>query len=62
MKNAEELLRTSLWGQSLTEGEMTKALAGTSERAFAAGAYICMKGEPVEYWLGIVDGLSQVDL
>ncbi|MGB8301949.1 MAG: Crp/Fnr family transcriptional regulator [Azonexus sp.] len=60
MKNAEELLRTSLWGQSLTEGEMSKAVAGTCERTFAAGAYICMKGEPVEYWMGIVDGLGKM--
>ena len=61
MKNAEELLpRTSLWGQSLTEGEMSKAVAGTCERTFAAGAYICMKGEPVEYWMGIVNGLGKM--
>jgi CRP-like cAMP-binding protein len=60
LKNAEELLRTSLWGQSLTEEEMRKALAGTSERSFAAGAVICMKGEPVDYWMGIVDGLCKM--
>ena len=61
MKNAEELLRTSLWGQSLTDEEMEKALAGTTERAFAAGAFISMKGEPVEYWMGIIDGLGKMD-
>ena len=60
MKNAEELLRTSLWGQSLTEEEMTRALAGTTERTFAAGAFICMKGEPVEYWMGLIDGLGKM--
>ena len=60
MKNAEELLRTSLWGQSLTEQELEKALAGTSERTFAPGAFICMKGEPVEYWMGIIDGLGKM--
>ena len=60
LQNAEELLRTSLWGRSLTEEEMRKALAGTSERAFAAGAFICMKGEPVDYWMGIVDGLGKM--
>jgi CRP-like cAMP-binding protein len=57
---AEELLRTSLWGRSLTEEEMLRALAGTSERSFAAGAFICMKGEPVDYWMGIVDGLGKM--
>lgn len=60
MKNTEELLRTSLWGQSLTEEEILKALAGTSERVFAAGAFICMKGEQVDYWMGIVSGLGKM--
>ena len=60
MKNAEELLRLSLWGQSLTEDEMAKALAGTSERVFPAGAFICMKGEPVEYWMGMINGLGKM--
>ena len=60
MKNAEELLRTSLWGQALTEKEIETALAGTFERSFAPGAFICMKGEPVEYWMGIIDGLGKM--
>ena len=60
MKNAEELLRTSLWGRALTEAEMARALAGTSERTFAAGAFICMKGEPVDYWMGIISGLGKM--
>ena len=60
MKNAEELLRTSVWGPSLTTEEMTKALAGTFERSFAPGAFICMKGEPVDYWMGIIDGLGKM--
>ena len=60
MQNAEELLRTSLWGQAISEDEMAKALAGTLERRFAAGAFICMKGEPVDYWMGIIDGLGKM--
>jgi CRP-like cAMP-binding protein len=39
---------------------MTRALAGTSERVFAAGAFICMKGEPVEYWMGMINGLGKM--
>jgi CRP-like cAMP-binding protein len=60
LKSAEELLRNSLWGQELTESEMSRALAGTCERTFAAGAFICMKGESVDYWMGIVDGLGKM--
>ena len=58
MKNAEELLRSSSWGKTLTDEEMTKALAGTTERSYAPGAFICMKGEPVEFWMGIIDGFA----
>ena len=60
MKNTEELIRSSLWGQSLTEEQLAKALAGTIERSYAAGAFICMKGEPVEYWMGIINGLGKM--
>ena len=60
MNNTEELIRSSLWGQSLTEEQLARALAGTVERSYAAGAFICMKGEPVDYWMGIVDGLGKM--
>jgi len=60
LKNTEELIRSSLWGQSLTEEQLAKALSGTIERSYAAGAFICMKGEPVDYWMGIIDGLGKM--
>ena len=60
MKNTEDLIRSSLWGQSLTEEQLAKALAGTTERSYAAGAFICMKGEPVDYWMGVIDGLGKM--
>jgi CRP-like cAMP-binding protein len=60
LKNAEELLRSSVWGQALNADEMARALAGTFERSFAPGAFICMKGEPVDYWMGMIDGLGKM--
>jgi CRP-like cAMP-binding protein len=60
LNNAEELLRSSSWGRALTEEEMKRALAGTIERRFSAGAFICMKGEPVDAWMGIIDGLGKM--
>ncbi len=60
MKNAEELLRASAWGPALTAEEMEKAITGTFERSFAPGAFICMKGETVDYWMGIIDGLGKM--
>ncbi|WP_415036019.1 Crp/Fnr family transcriptional regulator [Azonexus sp.] len=60
MKNAEELLRSSLWGKALSEEELQRALAGTIERSFAPGAFICMKGEPVKHWMGVINGLGKM--
>ncbi len=60
MKNIEVLLRTSIWGQALSDAEIDRALSGTTERTIAAGAFICMKGEPVEFWMGIIDGLGKM--
>jgi CRP-like cAMP-binding protein len=39
---------------------LLRALAGTCERSYAAGAFICMKGETVDYWMGIVSGLGKM--
>lgn len=60
MNTAEELLRNSLWGQSLSADEMARALAGTTEKLFASGSFICRKGEPVAHWIGIIDGLGKM--
>ncbi|MGE5490340.1 MAG: Crp/Fnr family transcriptional regulator [Actinomycetota bacterium] len=60
MKDVSELLRTSQWGQALSEEALARALAGTSERIVQAGAYVCLKGDPAEHWIGVVDGLVKI--
>ena len=60
MKNAEELVRNSVWGRALNAEELARALAGTCERQVAAGAFICMKGEAVTHWMGLIDGLGKM--
>ena len=60
LNTIETLLRSSLWGQALSEDAFQRALAGTVERRFPANAFICMKGEPVTHWMGIIDGLGKM--
>ena len=60
LNTIETLLRNSLWGQALSEDALQRALAGTVERRFPANAFICMKGEPVTHWMGIIDGLGKM--
>lgn len=60
MQSVEELLRNSQWAQGLTEDELARALSGTIERLVPAGGYVCMKGEPVNHWMGVIDGLLKM--
>ncbi|MGD4794987.1 cyclic nucleotide-binding domain-containing protein, partial [Xanthomonas citri pv. citri] len=39
---------------------MARALAGTTERIVPAGAYVCLKGDPAEHWIGVIDGLVKI--
>jgi CRP/FNR family cyclic AMP-dependent transcriptional regulator len=34
--------------------------AETVVRDFPAGAYVCRKGDPVDHWIGVVDGLVKM--
>lgn len=56
----EAALRNSIWGRALTEEEFARALSGTVERTIGTGAFVCMKGEPVDHWMGVVDGLVKM--
>lgn len=60
MPTLAEALRSSLWGRALATDEFERALAGTVERRIAVGAFVCMKGEPVDQWMGVIDGLVKM--
>jgi CRP/FNR family cyclic AMP-dependent transcriptional regulator len=55
-----ESLRRSRWAADLTEEEFAHVEAGVVERQVPAGGFVCRKGEPVEHWLGVIDGLVKV--
>jgi CRP-like cAMP-binding protein len=60
MQSVEDLLRNSAWGHKLSEEELQRALAGTSERPIPAGGFVCRRGDPVDHWIGIIDGLVKI--
>lgn len=60
MPTLAEALRDSAWGRELTGEELERAIAGTVERRIEAGAFVCMKGEPVDHWMGVIDGLVKM--
>ena len=56
----EELRQVAFWADALTEAEAARALKGISERRFPAGAYICHRGDRLDYWIGVISGLVKI--
>lgn len=60
MKTLSELLRASLWTRSLTARQLARIQAETQVRELPVGVPVCRKGEPVEHWIGLIDGLVKM--
>jgi CRP-like cAMP-binding protein len=55
-----EMLRASLWARALSADELARVEASVVERTVPAGGHVCRKGDPVEHWIGIVEGLAKM--
>ena len=60
MSAKDELRNIAIWADALTELEAARALKGLSERRYAAGAYVCHRGDRLDYWSGVVSGLVKL--
>lgn len=60
MSTLKEMLAKSAWARTLDPQELARAEAGTFEREIPVGGFVCRKGEPVEHWIGVVDGLVKL--
>ena len=60
MSSLLPVLQASTWGKTLGADELAKVAADITERKVDAGAYVCRKGEVVDAWLGISDGLVKM--
>lgn len=56
----EQLRRIAFWAEVLTEEEAARALKGIVERRFAAGSYICHRGDRFDCWTGVISGLVKI--
>ncbi len=52
--------RQTLWAEALTDEQRARVERDIIERSFSAGAYVCRKGEPVDAWMGVVEGLLKM--
>lgn len=55
-----ESLAQARWVGMLTPEQRARVERDTIERFFEAGSYICRKGEPVEHWMGVTEGLLKM--
>jgi CRP-like cAMP-binding protein len=60
MNSREDIVRNAVWSSELTEDEIDRAARGVSERSFAKGAYVCHRGDRLDYWTGVIEGLVKV--
>jgi CRP/FNR family transcriptional regulator, cyclic AMP receptor protein len=60
MASLTDLLAASSWAQELSSTERAALQGEIIERAYPAGAYVCRKGEPVEHWVGVIEGLLKL--
>jgi CRP/FNR family transcriptional regulator, cyclic AMP receptor protein len=60
MMTLAETLRASLWARALDPKELVRVEAEMIEKSVGAGGYVCRKGEPVNHWVGVIEGLVRL--
>jgi len=60
VETLRELLRASLWTKSLSPVQLARIESETIVRDLPVGVPVCRKGEPVEHWIGLIDGLVKM--
>jgi CRP/FNR family transcriptional regulator, cyclic AMP receptor protein len=60
VETLRELLKASLWTRSLSPDQVARVEAETQVRDLPVGVPVCRKGEPVEHWIGLIDGLVKM--
>ena len=54
-------LRSTIWARSLTAVEMARVESDCFEQFVPKGGFVCKKGEVLDNWTGIIDGLVKIN-
>jgi CRP-like cAMP-binding protein len=55
------LLRQTIWARELTPEQMARVEAETIEQFVPKGGLVCRKGEVVDCWIGVIEGLVKIN-
>jgi CRP-like cAMP-binding protein len=56
----QDMLRAAPWARTLPPALLRRIEGETAVRRCAAGSLVCRKGEKVEHWIGVVEGLVKM--
>ena len=54
-------LRSTIWARSLSAAQMARAEHDCFEQFVPKGGFVCKKGEVLDSWVGIIDGLVKIN-
>jgi CRP/FNR family transcriptional regulator, cyclic AMP receptor protein len=57
-----DMLASSAWWLALQPAEREQVLGETEERRYGGGAVVMRKGETVDAWTGVIDGLVKINV
>ncbi|MDA8109422.1 MAG: Crp/Fnr family transcriptional regulator [Betaproteobacteria bacterium] len=60
MLTLAQFLADSVWPRALEPRALERVQAEIVERKVPSGGYVCRKGAPVEYWVGVIEGLVKI--
>ena len=60
MISAARLREIAFWSADLSEQEFEHARRGIVEKAYGKGAYICHRGDRLDSWAGVTEGLVKL--
>ena len=53
-------LSSCRWAENLSADELLRVASEMIERNVPAGGCVCRKGDPVQHWIGVIDGLVKM--
>jgi CRP-like cAMP-binding protein len=60
MPSLHEMLRSAPWAQALAPERLDRIEKETLQRDCPAGSLVCRKGERVDHWVGVIEGLVKM--
>lgn len=62
MPTLDDMLRSSLWAQTLDEDELDRVVRESHERTVGVGGYAIRRGDAADQWVGVIEGLVKMSV